>query len=45
MTAFVNEDATTLCAVSKPVSIGDSYIEVAGTKIENEMFSTITEHT
>ena len=45
MTPFVNEDATVLCAVSKPMSIDDSTIEVAGTDIEREIISTITEHT
>ena len=34
MTAFVNEDATMLCAVSNTVSIDDSNIDVAGTDIE-----------
>ena len=43
--ASVNEDAARLFAVSEPASREVSLVDVAGTDIESETLSTITEHT
>ena len=45
MTAFVNEDAARLFAVSEPESREDSVIDITGTDIEREMLSMISENT
>ena len=45
MTAFVNEDAARLFAVSEPESRDDSVIKITGTDFEREMLSMISEDT
>ena len=44
-TAFVNEDAARLSAVSEPESRKNSFNDVAGTNFEREKLTRITEHT
>ena len=45
MTAFVNENAASLFAVSEPESREDLVIDITGTDIEREMLSMISENT
>ena len=45
MTAFVNEDAVRLIAVSESEKGEDSVIDITVTDIEREMLSMISEHT
>ena len=45
MTAFVNENAARLFAVSEPETREDSVIDITGTDIEREMLSMISEDT
>ena len=45
MTAFVNEDAARLFAVSEPESREDSVIDITGTDIERKILSMISEDT
>ena len=45
MTAFVNEDAARLFAVSEPELREDSVIDIIGTDIERELLSMISEDT